>query len=281
MRQEKEGQVFWMGAKKFTAGPVRLAVLSLAGLSVLLAGCGNTTNTHQRALPSPTPTGEMAKSAVAILADARGELLSSTSVRVRGTVSQSVVTAGPSSSPKAHASAPTSVQQRLDLRVGRDSKGQPLATGTITTIASAGGQTLTVPIAVIRVGPQLYIFADKSYYARIGAKVPLAAGHWLSLPASQDQAFAALTDITQFATGLSATAAKTGGVLQLGTVPAVVVQTGGALVYVAASGAPLLLRLQRPATANALAGTLDFSEYGATLSARAPAGAIALQSLLK
>lgn len=270
-----------MGAKNFTAGSVRFAVLSLAGLSVLLVGCGGTTNTHQRALPSPTPTGELAKSAAAILADARRELLASTSVRVRGTVTESVLTAGSSSTPKAHASAPTLVQQRLDLRVGRDSKGQALATGTITTIASAGGQTLTVPIAVIRVGPQLYIYADESYYARIGAKVPLAAGHWLSLPASQDQAFADLTDVTQFAAGLSATAAKTGGELQLGTVPAVVVQTGGALVYVAASGAPLLLRLQRPATANALAGTLDFSEYGATLSARAPAGAIALQSLLK
>ena len=287
--------MFWMVAKNFTAGSVRFAVLSLAGLSVVLAACGSATSTHQRALPSPTPTGEIAKSAATILADARGELLASRSVRVRGTVTQSIVTASPSPTPAPSASpspapslkaspsavSPTTVQQRLDLRVGRGSNGEALASGTITTIASAGGQTLTVPIAVIRVGQQLFIYADKSYYARIGAKVARAAGHWLSLPVSQDQALANLTDVTQFAAGLSTTAAKTGGELQLGSATAVVVQTGGALVYVAASGAPRLLRLQRPATANALAGTLDFSEYGATLSARAPAGAIALQSLLK
>jgi hypothetical protein len=278
--------VFRNVTKNFTDRPVRFAVLSLAGLSIVLAGCGSATSTHQRALPSPTPTGELAKSAGAILTDARAGLLSSRSVRVRGTVIQSVVTPGPSPTatrtPKARAStAPTTVQQRLDLRLGRGAKGEALATGTITTIASAGGQTLTVPIAVVRVGPQLFIYADKSYYARIGANVARAAGHWLSLPASQDQAFADLTDVTQFAAGLSSKAVRTGGELRLGTVPAVVVQTGGALVYVAASGAPRLLRLQRPATANALAGTLDFSEYGARISAKAPAGSIALQSLLK
>jgi hypothetical protein len=278
--------VFRMAAKNLTAGPVRFAVLTLTGLSIVLSACGSASNTHQRALPSPIPTGEIAKSAGAILADARAELLAARSVRVRGTVTQSVVTASPaptaSRTPAAHAStAPTTVQQRLDLRVGRNAKGEALATGTITTIASAGGQTLTVPIAVIRVGQQLFIYADKSYYARIGAKVALAAGHWLSLPVSQDLAFADLTDVTRFAAGLSATAARTGGELRLGAAPALVVQTGGALVYVAASGAPRLLRLQRPAGANALAGTLDFTEYGATISARAPAGAIALQSLLK
>ena len=67
----------------------------------------------------------------------------------------------------------------------------------------------------------------------------------------------------------------------LATVPVVVVRTASALVYVAAGGAPRLLRLQRPAAANALAGTLDFSEYGATLAVQAPAGAIALQTLLQ
>jgi hypothetical protein len=274
-------------------GP-RFVALSLAGLclflSWVLSGCAGANDTRQHPIPSQTPTGELAKPASAILADARRELLATRSVRVRGTVSQTLVTATSSPTAKATSAAPkagasatakTSVQQRLDLRVGRGEQGQALAAGTITTIASAGGQTLTVPIAVVRVGDQLYIFADKSYYARIGAKVAQAAGHWLSLPISQDRAFADLTDVTQFATGLAATAAKTGGELQLGTVPAVVVQTGGALVYVAASGAPRLLRVQRPAAANALAGTLDFTEYGAALSVRAPAGAIALQSLLK
>jgi hypothetical protein len=262
--------------------------LSLAGSCVLLSACARANDTHQHAVPSPTPTGELAKSASAILADARRELLATRSVRVKGTVSQTLVAAAPSAKPTAaapkagaSATAATSVQQRLDLRIGRGAQGQALAAGTITTIASAGGQTLTVPIAVVRVGDQLYIFADKSYYARIGAKVALAAGHWLSLPISQDRAFADLTDVIQFAAGLADASAKTGGELQLGTAPAVVVQTGGALVYVAATGAPRLLRLQRPASANALAGTLDFSEYGAALTVRAPAGAVALQSLLK
>lgn len=265
----------------------RMTALSLAGLSVVIAGCASATTTRERAIASPTPTGELAKPASAILADARRELLASRSVRVRGTVRQSVVTASPTPAPKGKASASpkpavtTSVQQRLDLRVGRAANGEALATGTITTIASAGGQTLTVPIAVIRVGPQLYIYADKSYYARIGAKVARAAGHWLSLPISQDRAFADLTDVTQFAAGLAYPTAKTGGELKLGSEPAVVVQTGGALVYVAASGAPRLLRLQRPAAANTLAGTLDFSDYGAALAPHAPAGSIALQSLLK
>jgi hypothetical protein len=279
-----------MEAGNFPGGAALFTALSLAGLSVVLTGCASTTNTHPHAAPSVAATGEIAKPASMILADARNQLLAATSVRVRGTVSQLVATATPTPAPKStskatpipspSASAKTSVQQRLDLRVGRGPKGQALASGTITTIASAGGQTLTVPIAVIRVGDQLFIYADKSYYARIGAKVALAAGHWLSLPVSQDRAFADLTDVTQFAGGLASTDAKTGGELRLGTIPAVVVQTGGALVYVASSGAPRLLRLQRPAAANALAGTLDFSEYGAALSVRAPAGAIALQSLL-
>jgi hypothetical protein len=279
-----------MGAGDVPGGAARFTALSLAGLSVVLTGCASTTNIHPHAAPSVVATGEIAKPASMILADARNQLLAATSVRVRGTVSQLVATATPTPAPKTtskatptpspSASAKTSVQQRLDLRVGRGPKGQALASGTITTIASAGGQTLTVPIAVIRVGDQLFIYADKSYYARIGAKVALAAGHWLSLPVSQDRAFADLTDVTQFAGGLASTDAKTGGELRLGTIPAVVVQTGGALIYVASSGAPRLLRLQRPAAANALAGTLDFSEYGAALSVRAPAGAIALQSLL-
>jgi hypothetical protein len=241
---------------------------AVLGLFTVLAGCASATSTHQHSLPSPTPSGEIAKSAAAILTDARRELLAAGSVRVRGTVSQSVA-------------AKTSVQQRLDLRVGRGSTGEPEASGTITTIATAGGQTLTVPIAVIRLGQQLYIYGDRAYYARIGATVARAAGHWLSLPVSQDRAFGDLTDVTQFAAGLASTTAKTGGELRLGTVPAVVVQTAGALVYVAAGGAPRLLRLQRPASANALAGTLDFTDYGAALAVRAPAGAIALQSLLK
>jgi hypothetical protein len=277
--------MFSAAAGNFPVRAGRFTALSLAGLSAVLAGCSSATSTHVHAPASVAPTGEIGKPASTILADARGQLLAATSVRVRGTVSQSVATATPAPAgkptPSASAAAKTSVQQRLDLRVGRGSKGEALATGTITTIASAGGQTLTVPIAVIRVGEQLFIYADKSYYARIGAKVALAAGHWLSLPASQDAAFADLTDVTKFAAGLAATAAKTGGQLRLGTIPAVVVQTGGALVYVASSGPARLLRLQRPAPANALAGTLDFSEYGAALTVRAPAGAIALQSLLK
>jgi hypothetical protein len=181
--------VFRMAPRNLTGGAARFTALSLAGLSVVLAGCARATDTHQRALPSPTPTGELAKPASTILADGRRELLASRSVRVLGTVSQSVATATTTAAPKASAAPKTSVQQRLDLRVGRGSKGEALATGTITTIASAGGQTLTVPIAVIRVGEQLFIYADKSYYARIGAKVALAAGHWLSLPVSQDRAF--------------------------------------------------------------------------------------------
>jgi hypothetical protein len=272
----------------------RMTGLSLAGLSVVLTGCASATNTHQQPAPSVAPTGEIAKPASTILADARNQLLAATSVRVRGTVtstSTSTSTSTPTStSTSTSTSTPTStprpsakafVQQRLDLRVGRGPEGQALATGTITTIASAGGQTLTVPIAVIRVGDQLFIYADKSYYARIGSKVALAAGHWLSLPVSQDRAFADLTDVTRFAAGLAFAGARTGGELRLGTVPAIVVQSRAALVYVASTGAPRLLRLQRPAAENALAGTLDFTENGARLSVRVPAGAIALQSLLR
>ena len=93
---------------------------------IVLAGCGSATSTHQRSLPLPTPTGEIAKPATEILADARRELLAAGSVRVRGTVSQSVA-------------AKTSVQQRLDLRVGRGPGGEAEASGTITTIASLRG----------------------------------------------------------------------------------------------------------------------------------------------
>jgi hypothetical protein len=278
-------RIFPRGIAPFTTP---LSALSLAGLAVVLISCTSANTTREHVIPSPTATGELAKPAATILADARRELLASTSVRVRGTLTQVLPAPAPtptksgvkSTGPSAKPTPKTSVQQRLDLRVGRGSAGQALATGTITTIASAGGQTLKVPIAVIRVADQLYIKADASYYARIGPKVALAAGHWLSLPTSQDQAFADFTDVTKFTAGLKATGARTGGLLKLANQSTVVVQTAGALVYVAASGPPRLVRLQRPASADTLAGSLDFSEYGAPLSVRAPAGAIALQTLL-
>ena len=54
----------------------------------------------------------------------------------------------------------------------------------------------------------------------------------------------------------------------------------GATLYVAASGAPRPLRLQRSGTSPAgVAGTLDFSDYDAALTVAAPAGAIDIAKL--
>ncbi len=242
----------------------RSVVLGLASLAVLVA-CSNGTTTRTQSAPSPpAATGEIAKSAKAILADARRELLATRSVRVTGTISTK---------------AGTPTTEKIDLRLGHSAKGEALAMGTVTTTLTSAGRTSQVAVELVRVGGDLYLHGDRDYYARIDPRVASVGGQWLSLPVGQDRSLSDLTDVTQLASGLNASGASTAGRIRFGTQQAIVVRAGGALAYVAASGRPLLLRLQRP-QGNAVAGLLNFTGYDAALSVRPPARSVPLQSLL-
>jgi hypothetical protein len=248
------------------AASLAVAGCAVSAVLVSLAGCSSATTTHARPVPSPAaPTGELAKPAKAILADARRELLAARSVRVSGTFSA--------------AKAASSTRERIDLQLGRGVNGEALATGTVTTTVSASGRANAVPVALVRVAGTLYIRGDRDYYARIDPRVASAAGQWLSLPVGQDRSLSDLTDVTRLAEGLASPTASTAGELKLGSQQAIVIRAGGAIAYVAAGGTPRLLRLQRPA-GNVLAGSLDFTGYGAALTVRPPARSVALQSLL-
>ena len=249
---------------RFTA--VLLTALAVA-LAVALAACGSTTTTKQRPIPTaPSPTGEAAKSAATIIADARRQLLAARSVHVTGSFTGS-------------SSAPGS--QRIDLHLGRGARGVPVATGTVTTTTTTAGKTTSVTLALIRVGNVLYLRGDRTYYSRIGRKAAAVAGRWLSLPLSQDRAVADVTDLVRLASGLTGTSgAKTLGLTQFGAQRALLVRSSaGAYLYVASSGPPRLLRLQRPAGSTGLAGRLDFGSYDAALTVKAPAGAVALATV--
>ena len=242
----------------------RLSMTIGLALFGMLAGCSGATTTHQETAPSSTPTGEIAKPANTILADARGELLAARSVRVTGTFA---------------ATSGDHAKERVDLRLGRGPKGEALAMGTVTTTVTKAGHVSQVVVSLLRAGETLYLRGDRDYYARIDPRVANVAGRWLSLPVGRDQSLSDLTAVTRFAAGLTTPDAGVEGQLKLGSQQAIVVRAGGALAYVSASGRPLLLRLQRP-EGNAVAGILDFTDYGAALSVRPPADAVALQSVL-
>lgn len=269
----------WPSGYRSTSGRSAAAGKSLAsaaGMALLLAACGSNTITKARAVPTPPPpSGEVAKPATTIVADARQALLSARSVHVTGDFA---------------ASGTDAARQTLDLELARTTTAGAsiaLATGSVTTVTSLvirdGGKSttkrVTVKLDVIRVGSQLYIRGDRAYYARIGPKAAAVAGHWLSLPISADRSIAELTDITQLAAGLSgATSVSKLGLQKFSSKDVVVVRTSaGATLYVAATGAPEPLRLQRSTTdPGTLGGTLDFTDYGAAITVKAPAGAVPL-----
>jgi hypothetical protein len=231
-------------------------------LLCLLLGCSSTA-THARPVPSPPrPSGETGKSADAVIADARKDLLAATSVHVIGTFRITAV------------AQPT--DQRIDLQLTKVN-GQPAATGRVATLTGTGAKTVTVTLAIIRLGNAIYIRGNRAWYARIGPKAVAVAGRWLSLPISQDRSLADLTDLSAVAAGITPTATdRIRGTERLGSVPVVDVMAGtDATLYVAASGTPRLLRLTRSMTAPAgVNGTLDFSDYDAAVAVRAPTGAI-------
>jgi hypothetical protein len=251
--------------------------VAVAGLTVVLAGCGSGTSTSTRPLPSPPkPSGEAAKPPATILADAQKALMDAKSVHLTGSF-VGVVEASPS----APAGAGTG-QQTLDLRLTRDRKGAPLATGFVQTVVTSNGKSTTTKIGIIRVGATLYLFGDKAYYQRISSKAAAAAGKWLSLPATQDKAISDLTDIDALAKGLSgATSVTSPGLVRLDAGTAILLRTGaGATLYVAATGTPYPLRVVRAAaTPSAISGTLNFTNYNAVLAVKAPKGAVALAKL--
>jgi hypothetical protein len=247
---------------------------AVAGLTVVLAGCGSGTSTNTRPLPSPPkPSGEAAKAPATIVADAQKALMDAKSVHLTGSF-LGVAGATPSG-----ATGAGTGQQTLDLRLTRDRKGAPLATGFVQTVVTSGSKSTTTKIGITRVGATLYLFGDKAYYQQISSKAATAAGKWLSLPATQDKAIADLTDISALAKGLSgATSVTSPGMVRLDAGTAILLRTGaGATLYVAATGAPYPLRVVRAAaTPSAISGTLDFADYNAAFTVKAPKGAVAL-----
>jgi hypothetical protein len=254
----------WYNFRVHASRPLLLGTL----LPTLLLGCSSTA-THPRAVPTkPRSSGEAGKPAGVVVADARKALLAAKSVRVTGSFTLTGSGTGAST-------------QRLDLRLTHV-RGQPAATGTVTTVTGSGAKRTSVTLALIRLGPTLYIRGDRAYYARIGPKAVAVTGRWLSLPIAQDKAVADVTDVAAVAAGLSPTANdRLGGTSKIGGLTVLQVTAGSdATLYVSAQGAGRPVRLERSLTAAAgVKGTLDFTDYDVPLTVSAPAGAVELNAL--
>ena len=220
-------------------------ILLLAAAAVLQAGCGGSSS-----------SGEAAKSARAILADARQAASSAGSVRVAGTIHDAGQTLA------------------LDLKITRKGGG-----GTMTVQGSK--------VEIVRSGASVYIRAPAAFYQKVGAGQAagqLLDGRWLKAPAStaQFRDLASLTDLNQFV----AQALKPEGKVSKGAETTIDGQKaielkdsqGGGSLYVATTGKPYPIEFKGVGSSS---GTLTLSDWGSVTAPKAPADAIDIASLGK
>jgi hypothetical protein len=217
-------------------------LLIVLATTAALAGCGG---------GSGSGNGEADKSASQILADARRAATKAGAVHVTGTILDS------------------GTRLKLNLHAGAGT-----GSGTITFRGS--------PIEVVRIGTTLYMKAPASFYTNTGADKATASlldGKWLKASATQKD-FAELAQLTRLKDLLALTT-KPDGKISKGSESTVdgakVIELkddeGGSL-FIATTGSPYPIALRGKDKTSS--GNVHFTEWGETVDAKAPKGAVDL-----
>jgi hypothetical protein len=223
------------------------AVLVVAGTVALLGGCGSDS---ERPIPAATTPAVSSLTAPQIVTEAQRALSQAKSVRITGKYQEN--------------GKPVT----LDVRLVAGKK----ATGSVLTDGSK--------VELRRIGDKLYVKGDDKFLQALGPKAQATKGKWLVGPVAQaDPGLANLTDLDQFAGTLAP--GKTGltkeTVRQLAGTSAISVRSsGGARLWVADSGTPYPLRLER---IGAVAGFIDYGDYDRTIDVTAPSPTVDLASV--
>jgi hypothetical protein len=215
-------------------------VLACAAVSGL-AACGSSAKSN----------GEASKSAAQVLTDTKNALLQSSSVHVKGTLTES------------------GKAETIDFSaVGAD---------TNVTLTGAGTN-----LHLIKAGSQIYVNAPAAFWTQngVGAQASKVAGKWIKVPSSQ------VSDQSQITLqGLAASFNATDSPLKSqvtkskldGKSVVVLEQANGSKLSVAATGKPVPLQIVNNGSSK---GTLTFDGYGKQPSVKAPAGALSVQQAL-
>jgi hypothetical protein len=225
---------------------VKICARDLVAASVLsmlfAAGCGSGGDGGGAAT-----NGEEKKSLRQVGDDAAGALKAASGVHLVGATSDN------------------GKQVRLNLKF----QGADIA-GTVTQDGHATD--------IIKVGPASYLKADSGYYQAQGASpqaASLAADKWVKLPASSASTFDSFT-LASLADELKSGPGDRGTVTQgsLNGRQVVVLKTpDGSASYIANTGAPVPLRVEKP---GADGGRFDLTEYGMNFDIKAPAESVEL-----
>ncbi|HZS31445.1 MAG TPA: hypothetical protein VFA37_09330 [Gaiellaceae bacterium] len=216
--------------------------------TVLLAGCGGGGG-------GGTPSGEAAKPAAKVLADATKAAQAASSVHVSG----QVVAGGN--------------EVGVDLSLARG-KG---ATGSVTL----GGATVNLVVA----GRKGYIRGGADFWSQFTQAAPLAqllAGNWLEIPAGAAE-FGAVTSLASAQTFFGQLTSGHGPLTNQGEttykgqkVVAIDDTTRHATLYVAATGPAYPVAFVRTGSQS---GTVTFDRWNQHVTLKAPAGALNLSQL--
>ncbi len=241
---------------------VLVPIVALAAVG--LAGCGSSSGSNAKAVPtgstsasgSPSAAagsnGEQTKTPQQVLADAKSALFNAQAVHVKGTLTQQ------------------GQSQALDVQFqGEDTSG---------TVQLDG-----VTISIVKTDGKVYLKAPEQFWAKTAGPTaaPKLANKWLVQDAAKAGNVSSLTLQGVAASLNAADSPLKPGVMtsQVDGQPAVIVtQQDGSTLAVANTGAPLPLTL----TGNGMAkGTLAFTGYGQKQPIVAPPGAVSPQQAAK
>lgn len=230
----------------------RFASVRLLGVTVLvgvalLAGCGGNS---ERPLPDARPPAVDTLTAPQIVTEAERALAQAKSVHITGQYRQG------------------DKPVKLDMRIAAGNT----AVGTVTSNGST--------VELRRLGDKLYVKGDDTFLAALGEKAKATKGKWLVGPVAQaDRSLADLTDLQRFAATLSPGKGKLvkEPVRDLHGQQAVsVLNPTGVRLWVAATGAPYPLRLER---LGAAVGSIDYGDYNQPVDVKAPSPTVDLASV--
>jgi hypothetical protein len=221
---------------------VTKALTAVAAVAVLaLAGCGNSSATTSPATPSSNGVSDL--TADQILAKTGAAAKEQSSVHVAGKGS----------------SGGTSLALDLKLRKGGG------GVGTITLG--------TNPIQIITTGTDVYIKADKSFWASQGngSAATVIGDRWVKASATTSS-FASLAQLGDFSTAIDTflkpdSAITKGDVGTASGIPAIALVSTSGKLWVATTGSPLPVQIDSGTAGDAL----KFTDWGATVDVPVPA----------
>jgi hypothetical protein len=223
-----------------------MAVVALALLAAVLAGCGSSSSSSGNGIASKSPAE--------IVAGAKVAADSASSVHVSGSIVSS-------SSP---------ITLNLELLAGKGGHGQ----------ISEGGLSFDL----IQVGGTVYISGSPAFYSHFAgpAAAQLLQGKWLKAPASSGN-FSTLGSLTNLSKLLDTALADHGTLTKGSTttldgahVISITDVSHGGVLYVATTGKPYPLEITK---GGASGGKITFDRWDAPVALAAPKGAIDLAQL--